>query len=1044
MEAFSLAASIMQVIDFGSNFVITAIAMYRPSSSTPEDLVALRSLQTNSESLGTVLGTLKADCSRLANRSSGNENDGIIALANECSKALQKMLDTLEIIKPSKTGNIWKAMKSAVALKWNESSLSALQSQLNDFKHQISLNLLVSVRQYSQKSVTQQDEILRRLDQLTADTSASPREPIPSIDQSGFGSSIIQLLTRRLGQEDGEAERVRLRTAIISAMLSGDDDLETSSSILLTDDHRKNLEAIFLATLHYESMADRELAISDAHEATFHWIFKNSEHETAKWSSFTDWLESDEQVYWITGKAGSGKSTLMKFLTQPRQSRDAAESSRNLPMETRCTEYLRRWAGDQRLIMASFYFWAAGTTAQKSHKGLFKTLLSQLLREFPEAIPFTSPKQWGVLSLFNEVAREVPERELRNMFKRAMRHISSKAKVALFVDGLDEFEGDLEPLISTMRDVISHSSSVKLCTASRPWNEFQEAFKDVPSLRLQDLTRSDIQKYVEARFNENQQYMALRDRETRLSDDLVSSVISKASGVFLWVKIVVSSLLAGLSQADRPSDLKRRLEDLPEDLEGLYERILDNIDPFYLEHATEYFTLMKTCPEPPPALLFSFADEENLLDLPDRLLSYYDKKEGTKNLFDRVKDIATRLNSRCKGLLEVTGSMDPRRPIYMQPKPTIQYLHRTVRDFIDSPNTTRRLGRYLPSSYDPHLKLLYANVVLDAKFSPYMTQRAMMKDVMYHAGRVSTNSTQELVRGLDRYYETLSTRCANEKSSGLKLRSPNGVYDAMSLEQQFLCFAIECGVVGYINAKVDDGGSILLSRDRLLEISFREFSPTSFRRPLWNFVKRGFKIPTEVSYSLLHIPFLHFSPLPSDRQAEVVKALLKRGADPNQEFKFRLNAAGMVTTPWRLFIGEIICAFLSTSRSARKARLADLGEITRLMIDCGANVNPSNVEAAIKLLAAQPDRDYVLSRPAWSVHKAVYSALRRMKKNRASRKLEFDKEHQRYLGGGPLKLNQDQPVVRLPYGKEVWRVEDLARHPNHRHQSRRSFIYTRD
>ncbi|KAJ4199036.1 hypothetical protein NW767_008619 [Fusarium falciforme] len=634
------------------------------------------------------------------------------------------------------------------------------------------------------------------------------------------------------------------------------------------------------------------------------------------------------------------------------------------------------------------------------------------------------------------------------MFKRAIRHISSEAKVALFVDGLDEFEGDLEPLISTTHNVISQSSSVKLCTASRPWNEFQEAFRDVPSLRLQDLTRSDIQKYVEARFTENQKYMALRDWETGLTDNLVSSVVSKASGVFLWVKIVVFSLLAGLSQADRPSDLKRRLDDLPEDLEGLYERILDNIDPFYLEHATEYFTLMKACPEPPPALLFSFADEENLLDLPGRLLSNIVNKGGMVNLFDRVQDIAIRLNSRCKGLLEVAEPIpkpDSRLPLFRYPGPKIQYLHRTVRDFIDSPNTTRRLGRYLPGSYDPHLKLLYASVVLDAKFSPHITQQEIMRDVMYHADRVSTNSTQELVRGLDRYREALSTRYADKETFNLNLRSLNGVYDAMSLEQKFLCLAIEYGVVGYINAEVDDGGSILLSRDRLLEISFREFGPTSLRRPLWTFVKRGFKIPTTVSYSLLHIPFLHFSPLPSHRQAEVVKALLKRGADPNQEFKFRHNGAGTATTPWRLFIGEIICAFLSTLRSARKARLADLGEITRLMIDYGANVNPSNVEAAIKLLASEPDREYILSRPAWSVHKAVYSALRRMKKDRASRKLEFDKEHQRYLGGGPLKLNQDLPVVRLPYGKHFWYMEYIPSHrPTRRLQSRRGFIYIRD
>lgn len=800
-------------------------------------------------------------------------------------------------------------------------------------------------------------------------------------------------------------------------MLSGDDDIEPSPRILLADDHRKNLEAMFLATLHYESMTDRELAISDAHEATFHWIFNNSEQETAKWSSFTDWLESNEQVYWITGKAGSGKSTLMKFLTQPHRSR-AAESSRNLPIETRCTEYLQRWAGDEPFTMASFYFWAAGTTAQKSHKGLLKTLLSQLLRAFPEAIPFASPKQWGVLSLFNEVAKEVPERELHSMFRRAMRHISSKAKVALFVDGLDEFEGDLGPLISTMRDVISCSSSVKLCTASRPWNEFQEAFKGVPSLRLQDLTRSDIQKYVEARFNENQKYMALRDRETGLIDHLISSVVSKASGVFLWVKIVVSSLLAGLSQADRPSDLKRRLDDLPEDLEGLYERIIDNIDPFYLEHAAEYFTLMKTCPRPPPALLFSFTDEEDLLDLPDRLLSGNLNRGATDNEFDRLQDIVTRLNSRCKGLLEVVDPfrvLDSRGPslIYLGPK--IQYLHRTVRDFIGNPNTTRRLGRYLPNSYDPHLTLFYASVVCDARHNSYLPPDIDIRDVMYHATRVSTNSTQELVRGLDRYHEILLTRYGHEENIGLG--SLNGVYNAMSPKQQFLCLAIEYGVVGYIKAKVDEGGSLLLSRERLLEASFRESSSTSFRRPLWNFVNRGFKIPTTVSYSLLHIPFLHFSPLAAARQAEVVKALLKIGADPNQEFKFRFRGVGAITTPWRLFIGEIICAFLSTSRSARKARLADLGKITRLMIDFGANVNPSNVEAAIKLLAEQPDRDYVLSRPAWSVHEAIYSALRRMKKDRASRSLEFDKEHQRYLGGGPLKLNQNPPIERLPYRK---------------------------
>lgn len=32
------------------------------------------------------------------------------------------------------------------------------------------------------------------------------------------------------------------------------------------------------------------------------------------WDSFCDWLRSTEPVYWVSGKPGSGKTTLMKYL----------------------------------------------------------------------------------------------------------------------------------------------------------------------------------------------------------------------------------------------------------------------------------------------------------------------------------------------------------------------------------------------------------------------------------------------------------------------------------------------------------------------------------------------------------------------------------------------------------------------------------------------------------------------------------------------------------------------------------------------------------
>jgi hypothetical protein len=51
---------------------------------------------------------------------------------------------------------------------------------------------------------------------------------------------------------------------------------------------------------------------------------------------------------------------------------------------------------------------------------------------------------------------------------------------------------------------------------------------------------------------------------------LVEEIVEKANEVFLWVKLVVQSLLAGLGNRDSITDLQRRLRELPSDLEKLY------------------------------------------------------------------------------------------------------------------------------------------------------------------------------------------------------------------------------------------------------------------------------------------------------------------------------------------------------------------------------------------------------------------------------------------------------------------------------------------
>ncbi len=48
---------------------------------------------------------------------------------------------------------------------------------------------------------------------------------------------------------------------------------------------------------------------------------------------------------------------------------------------------LERWAAPKKLVVATHYFWTAGTALQKSHRGLFQTLLYDIFRMCPEQIP---------------------------------------------------------------------------------------------------------------------------------------------------------------------------------------------------------------------------------------------------------------------------------------------------------------------------------------------------------------------------------------------------------------------------------------------------------------------------------------------------------------------------------------------------------------------------------------------------------------------------------------------------------------------------------
>jgi hypothetical protein len=119
-------------------------------------------------------------------------------------------------------------------------------------------------------------------------------------------------------------------------------------------------------------------------------------------------------------------------------------------------------------------------------------------------------------------------------------------KLIFFIDKLDEYEGKLSDIINLVDNLNkNHGPYLKICLVSRPWIEFEDAAfgKDDPwKLDLHTLTENDTMQYVNDLLGKIKLYLDLMKHDYRCPD-LVLAIVNATRGIFLWVKLVVSSLL---------------------------------------------------------------------------------------------------------------------------------------------------------------------------------------------------------------------------------------------------------------------------------------------------------------------------------------------------------------------------------------------------------------------------------------------------------------------------------------------------------------------
>ncbi|KAM7208985.1 hypothetical protein V8F06_014910 [Rhypophila decipiens] len=240
-------------------------------------------------------------------------------------------------------------------------------------------------------------------------------------------------------------------------------------------------------------------------------------------------------------------------------------------------------------------------------------------------------------------------------------------------------------LTALLKD-LSSAESVKGCASSRPYIAFQNAFGKYPSLMLQNVTYRDIKTYVTTKFSENAQMSEVQRREPE-TVRLAKEVVEKAAGVFLWVKLVVKSLLEGLGSFDRLSDLRRRLEGLPDDLEDLYWHILRSVKPaFYLEQAAKLLLIAYHAGKPLTLLQHAYADLED----PRAAIEANFDAFSTEDQIEMANFMRGRMKTRCLDLIEVPASSSSALDIRYR---TVQFMHQSVADFLAGWTINQRLQR---------------------------------------------------------------------------------------------------------------------------------------------------------------------------------------------------------------------------------------------------------------------------------------------------------------------------------------------------------------
>ncbi|KAH0536662.1 hypothetical protein FGG08_006488 [Glutinoglossum americanum] len=452
-----------------------------------------------------------------------------------------------------------------------------------------------------------------------------------------------------------------------------------------------------LNSLRLKAQNNRERSIEEVQLGTGAWISSDSRFES--------WRSSGESsLLWILGKPGSGKSTLLKQILKCLLSMHNLQCLGEIPEEAgisidqrRTVKYSqnkqpRTWSRQSEVTVASFFYSRRGGFAETGHSQMLQSLLFQILKR---DIRLYTLFRGQYRSLKTEQKKSQVSwglEDLQRVFSGLSCFNDFPLRIYLIIDAVDESDDDgRSKTLSLLSDMCSkkHPCIIKAVLGSRYSRDIRASLANpVYTITLDSENGPDIERVVDTRIDDLRRKLGRKREQTSPGDaldELSRYLVNNSRGVFLWVVLVMKALEPFAEEGCSDRHIKKVAEELPLELQDLYEGIVCKLDrsDFNVDTTRKMFAWAISTRRPLTVGEFrdAMAISENV-NLSGNLLK--------ENRHEPLERMSVWIAARCGGLLEIhrlQGSSNGAITGDAKPGDTVQLLHHTTREFLLSKHT---------------------------------------------------------------------------------------------------------------------------------------------------------------------------------------------------------------------------------------------------------------------------------------------------------------------------------------------------------------------